>query len=129
MRSLRTENDDQPGPMGRRQSSTGGDADQFVLMRTPRMMPSRCGPRNPGHAAGGSSLAGAGASSDGFGDSLELEAGAFAIGAAAGASGVEGAGVAGSGTLTRGGAGSGSGFGSSLPIASRRSSGVGVQRQ
>src|SRR5688572_25578010 len=50
--SPRTANDDQPGPTGRRQISTGGDALQSVSMRMLRTMPSRNGPRNPGHSAG-----------------------------------------------------------------------------
>ena len=45
-----TAKDDQPGPIGRRHSSTGGDAAQSVLIRTPRTTPSRSGPRKPGHS-------------------------------------------------------------------------------
>ena len=45
-----TANDDQPGPIGRRHSSTGGDVDQSVSIRTPRTTPSRSGPRKPGHS-------------------------------------------------------------------------------
>src|SRR5688572_27817142 len=37
--------------MGRRHSSTGGDADQSVLICTPRAAPSRSGPRKPGQSA------------------------------------------------------------------------------
>src|SRR5436190_1814997 len=47
----RTAKDDQPGPTGRHHISTGGEADQSVLMRTPGMMSSRLGPRKPGHSA------------------------------------------------------------------------------
>src|SRR5438552_15133593 len=46
----RTAKDDQPGPTGRRHISTGGEADQSVLMRTPGTMSSRFGPRKPGHS-------------------------------------------------------------------------------
>src|SRR5439155_24963423 len=48
--SPRTAKDDQPGPTGRRHISTGGEADQSVLMRTPGTMSSRFGPRKPGHS-------------------------------------------------------------------------------
>ena len=48
MRSPRTAKDDQPGPTGRRHSSTGGDVVQSVSIRTPRTTPSRSGPRKPG---------------------------------------------------------------------------------
>src|ERR1700687_1921443 len=48
MRLPRTAKDDQPGPIGRRQSSTGGEAAQSVSIRTPRTTPSRPGPRKPG---------------------------------------------------------------------------------
>ena len=51
MRPSRTAKDDQPGPTGRRHSSTGGDADQLVSIRTPGMTPSRWGPRKPGQSA------------------------------------------------------------------------------
>ena len=46
-----TAKDDQPGPTARRHSSTGGEADQSVAMRTPCTMPSRSGPRKPGQSA------------------------------------------------------------------------------
>src|SRR3954447_12901823 len=52
MRSPFTANDDQPGPIGRRQISAGGDDDQSVATLTPRTMSSRAGPRKPGHSAG-----------------------------------------------------------------------------
>src|SRR3990172_445202 len=51
MRSPATAKDDQPGPIGRRHSSTGGDSAQSVAIRTPGMMPSRAGPRKPGQSA------------------------------------------------------------------------------
>src|SRR2546426_8651224 len=51
MRSPRTAKDDQPGPTGRRQIATGGDVVQSVLICTPATLPSRWGPRNPGHTA------------------------------------------------------------------------------
>src|SRR5688572_12974372 len=66
MRPLCTANDDQPGPTGLRQISTGGDLDQSVRTVTPVTMLSRLGPRKPGHsgvtverAAGLGSAAGA----------------------------------------------------------------------
>jgi hypothetical protein len=59
MRLPWTAKDDQPGPIGLRQSCTGGDAAQSVLIRTPGMTPSRCGPRKPGHSLGVSTFAGA----------------------------------------------------------------------
>src|SRR5712671_5812965 len=65
MRSRWTAKDDQPGPIGRRHSSTGGDAVQSLTIRTPGIIPSRRGPRKPGHsgldtAATGVSLSAAG---------------------------------------------------------------------
>src|SRR5580658_4723924 len=65
MRPLRTANDDQPGPTGRRHSATGGDALQSVLMRTPGTTSSRCGPRKPGQSAPVSDPAGAGGIAEG----------------------------------------------------------------
>src|SRR5437868_6106710 len=61
MKLPRTAKDDQPGPIGLRHSSTGFDWDQSVWMRTPRMTPSRFGPRKPDQlppvvAASGSAL-------------------------------------------------------------------------
>src|SRR5688500_8301742 len=50
MKLPRTANDDQPGPIGRRHNSTGGDLDQSVSIRTPGTTPSRLGPRKPGHS-------------------------------------------------------------------------------
>src|SRR5258708_39806637 len=76
MRPLWTAKEDQPGPIGRRHSSTGGDAVQSVTIRTPGILPSRRGPRNPGQlgsATGaavvslGTALAGIGAGSVGTG--------------------------------------------------------------
>src|SRR5258708_30823362 len=51
MRLPLTAKDDQPGPIGRRQIWTGGDCDQSVAIRMPRITPSRLGPRKPGHSA------------------------------------------------------------------------------
>src|ERR1043166_1734897 len=51
MRSPRTAKDDQPGPTGRRHIATGGDVFQSVLICAPETIPSRWGPRNPGHSA------------------------------------------------------------------------------
>src|SRR5688500_16572820 len=45
-----TANDDQPGPIGRRHSSTGADLVQSVWIVRPRITLSRFGPRNPGHS-------------------------------------------------------------------------------
>src|SRR5436190_23949016 len=56
MRPPRTAKDDQPGPTGRRHIATGGDVVQSVLICTPATMPSRWGPRNPGHTAPASAL-------------------------------------------------------------------------
>ena len=42
---------DQPGPIGRRHSATGGDLDQSVSIRTPRTTLSRSGPRKPDQSA------------------------------------------------------------------------------
>src|SRR5207245_7360882 len=51
-------NDDQPGPICRRHSSTGGEVDQSVLIFMPGMMLSRPGPRKPGQLAPVSASAG-----------------------------------------------------------------------
>src|SRR2546422_7850429 len=59
MRSPRTAKDDQPGPTGCRHMATGGDVVQSVLICTPATMPSRWGPRNPGHTAPASDPSGA----------------------------------------------------------------------
>src|SRR3989442_3310755 len=59
MRSPWTAKDDQPGPTGRRHIATGGDVVQSVLIRTPATLPSRWGPRNPGHTAPASAPSGA----------------------------------------------------------------------
>src|SRR5262245_44516946 len=61
MRSPSTAKDDQPGPIGRRHSSTGGDAAQSVAIHTPRTTPSRSGPRKPGQFAVAGAVAGAAA--------------------------------------------------------------------
>src|SRR5688500_1987811 len=126
MRSPRTANDDQPGPIGRRHNATGGVCDQSVSISNPRTMPSRFGPRKPGHSARFFAGAGVGdapspsaAASAGFG--------AVAAGGAAtsfwGAAGAEGAGLDAPG-IDGGGA-----MGSSLARESRISSGDGVHRQ
>src|SRR3989442_15838985 len=99
MRPPRTANDDQPGPIGRRNSSTGGDADQSVTIRTPGIIPSRRGPRNPGQSgpatvAAAVSLGAAGTAFAVVGADLT---GAGAAGVAAGVAGAV-AGVAGSAT-------------------------------
>src|SRR6187431_918770 len=52
MKSPSTANDDQPGPIRRRHSSAGGEADQSLTILTPGTAPLRAGPRNPGHSAG-----------------------------------------------------------------------------
>src|SRR5258707_1251089 len=52
MRLPLTANEDQPGPIGRRQTWTGGDCDQSVAICVPWITPSRSGPRKPGHSAG-----------------------------------------------------------------------------
>src|SRR6266851_5728363 len=66
MRSPRIAKDDQPGPTGRRHIATGGDVVQSVLIRTPVTMPSRWGPRNPGHTAPASAPSGVNGSVAGF---------------------------------------------------------------
>ena len=79
-----TAKDDQPGPIGRRHSSTGGDADQSVAMRAPRTMLLRSGPRKPGQSAPVSRAAGAGEGV--VGSSLALTLGrSVGVAAAAGA--------------------------------------------
>src|SRR5207249_4068718 len=115
--------DDHPGPIGRRQIATGGDFDQSVTIRTPRMMPSRPGPRKPGHSAGVSGATGVASSifaatgaASAAGATLAL-ANDVSVGITAGAADDAGA-------VDRG-----SGLGSSPPWASSRCSGVGVQRQ
>src|SRR6185503_12604473 len=108
---------------GRRQIATGGDFDQSVAIRTPRMMLSRPGPRNPGHSAGVAVAAGAAASifatagAEGAAGATGAAAAAVSLGTAAGAAGDA---VADDG---------GSGFGSSSPLASSSCSGVGVHRK
>src|SRR5258708_27058615 len=108
--------DDQPGPIGRRQIWTGGDCDQSVAIRMPRITPSRLGPRKPGHSARFHVAAGAANSvltADGAaGSFVVLTSGVtatadFGVASAAGADA--------------------SGFGSS-PWASSRPSGGGVPR-
>src|SRR5262245_31768348 len=110
MRSPLTAKDDQPGPIGRRHSSFGGEADQSVLMCTAAAIPSRWGPRNPGQsraafatmAAGVAAGAGRGATA-GFSPPL----GVAPAGAGVGDSGARpgGAAVGGSGAGVAGGAG------------------------
>src|SRR5687767_4251559 len=45
-----TAKEDQPGPTGLRQISTGGEWDQSVAIVTPWTTLSRLGPRKPGHS-------------------------------------------------------------------------------
>src|SRR5258707_15888630 len=90
MRSPWTAKDDHPGPIGRRHSSTGGDAVQSVTIRTPGITPSRRGPRKPGHS--GLDTAAAGVSLDAAGGALAVVGAAMAgagvtAGVAAGAAG------------------------------------------
>src|SRR5690348_16413721 len=89
MRPAWTAKDDQPGPTGRRQSSTGGVVAQSVTICTPGIIPSRRGPRNPGHS--GPATAAAGAPSGVAGATLAVVgaalAGAGVARAAAGAAG------------------------------------------
>src|SRR5258708_6986016 len=96
MRSSWTAKDDHPGPIGRRHSSTSGDAAQSVTIRTPGIIPSRRGPRKPGHS--GLDTAAAGVSLDAVGAALAV-VGAALVGAGVTA-GVAGAaaGVAGRAT-------------------------------
>src|ERR1035437_6529278 len=115
MRLPWTAKDDQPGPIGRRQSWTGGDTVQSVLIRTPGMTLSRCGPRKPGHSLGISTLAGA------FGRTA-------AGGAGATGSLTDGATGNFSGTAAATGT-SGRAAGSMLDRTRRSSSGVFVHRQ
>src|SRR5258705_5749362 len=94
MRPPWTAKDDQPGPIGRRQSSTGGDAAQSVMICTPGIIPSRRGPRNPGHS--GPATAAARGSLGAAGAALAVAGAALAgAGVTAGVAGVA-AGVAGS---------------------------------
>src|SRR5260370_26461076 len=117
MRLPLTAKADQPGPIGRRQIWTGGDCDQSVAIRMPRITPSRLGPRKAGHPARFHVAAGAANSvltEDGAAGSFVVLFSGLATTAGFGVSGVAGA--------------DGSGFASSA-WASSRSSGVGVQRQ
>src|SRR6266700_1796130 len=108
MRSPRTAKDDQPGPTGRRHIATGGDAVQSVLICTPPTLPSRWGPRNPGHTA-----------------TVSAPPGASTAGVDGSVAGFSGAGAEGSTTgLTGRGA-----AGKAPDWATSRSSGVGVHRQ
>src|ERR1035438_3931434 len=102
--------DDQPGPIGRRHSWTGGDADQSVAIRTPGTMASRWGPRKPGQPAPVSAAAGVAGSFAGGAGSF-----AGAVGSAAGAVGSAGGAV-------------GSAAGSSFAWARSRCSAVFDQR-
>src|SRR5258708_33269316 len=108
--------DDQPGPIGRRQIWTGGDCDQSVAIRMPRITPSRLGPRKPGHSARFHVAAGAANSvltADGA-------AGSFVVLTSGGTA------TADFGVASAAGA-DGRGLGSSA-WARSRASGVGVQR-
>src|SRR5688572_23173729 len=112
MRSPLTAKDDQPGPTGRRHICTGGLPDQSVSIFTPRTMPSRFGPRKPGHAARVSTGCVVGV----LGVSEATEAVGEAAGiAVAGASEAVGAGAAGAAV--------------SFDWANSRSSGLAAQRQ
>src|SRR5262249_40098236 len=122
MKLPRTAKDDQPGPTGRRHISTGFDWDQSVWMRTPRMTPSRFGPRKPDQ------LAPAVATSE----SALLFSGETAV-AAAGV-GDAGCSLVGVGPGISAGAAAGAGEGTAgsfslPPCARRRCSGLGVHRQ
>src|SRR5260221_13765825 len=87
MRLPLTANEDQPGPIGRRQTWTGGDCDQSVAICVPWITPSRSGPRKPGHSAG---FVGTGAGA-GAAVSAAGAAGSFALSSRlAGAPGVGG---------------------------------------
>src|ERR1022692_2920840 len=113
MRSSLTANEDHPGPTARRQSATGGDAVQSVLICTSWITPSRWGPRKPDQSARVSALGAAMATS------LEADFGSDAFPAIVFSAIV----AALSGIVT---AGTGSSCGDS---ATKRSSGVGVHRQ
>src|ERR1035438_6718794 len=81
--------DDQPGPIGRRHSWTGGDADQAVAIRTPGTMAGPWGPQRPAQltpvsATGGAACSFAGAAGS-FAGAMGIAAGA--VGSAAGAVG------------------------------------------
>src|SRR5260370_23724550 len=111
MRPAWTAKDDQPGPIGRRQSSTGGDAAQSVIMCTPGIIPSRRGPRNPGHSGPATAAAG------------------VSLGAAGAALAVAGAALVGAGVAGVAAGAAGSTIGSLVAWAKSRSSGVCAQRQ
>lgn len=102
--------------MGRRHICTGGDPDQSVLIRTPRTMPSRLGPRKPGHSASLVGAGGAACVNESFGTSGEAEADGDAAGAPTVEETVVAAGVAGA-------------AGSLTVCASSLSSGLGAHRQ
>src|SRR5919106_5962237 len=104
-----TAKEDQPGPIFRRQSSTGGEADQSVAIRTPRTMLSLLGPRKPGHSGSLISCTGAAGCDSTVGVAADLSAVSGAIGA--------------SGVLAAGGETAGA-TGSSFASARSRSSGV-----
>src|SRR5436853_384654 len=83
MRPRSTANDDQPGPIARCQTFTGGAVVQSVLTCTLRTTPSRAGPRKPGHSAGLRATGGVGVTAAGAADAApgapdELEASASA---------------------------------------------------
>src|SRR5262249_57419972 len=105
---------DEPGRSRGRHIGTGGDADQSVAIATACVTPFLAAPRNPGHSAG-------------FVFTIGGRAGA--VPGAASAAGAE-AGFEDSAAAGAGGAGGGAaGTGSSLALASRRSSGVIDHRQ
>src|SRR5258708_38410967 len=85
MRSPRTAKDDQPGPICRRHNSTGGEVDQSVLMRVPRMVLSRSAPRKPGHSAFVSAATGVRGGATGWSLALALWAAGVVAGIVTGA--------------------------------------------
>src|SRR6266403_285039 len=104
MRSSLMAKEDHPGPTAWRQSATGGDAVQSVLICTPcTTTPSRRGPRKPDQSAFASAFGGAISSLP-----ADFVSGAFSDVGAAAAAGADGS------------------FGNSVI---KRCSGVGVQRQ
>src|SRR6185436_1940811 len=127
MRSPWTANDDQPGPIGRRHNSAGGDLDQSVSIWTPRITPSRLGPRKPGQIAGVPTVAAAGGFAAVFAAGADvIVAGSAGRGAGIGLSGVTGAGAAGA---DEGAASTRTESRESSARARSRSSGVSVHRQ
>jgi hypothetical protein len=110
----------------------GGDADQSMLIVTPRMALSRDGPRNPGHSTRDESRRGEASPSLMAGTAPSGAGAAFLAAAVGGATGAVGATI---GSFVASGADAaaaeegGITAVSSAPRASNRSSAVGVQRQ